>query len=212
MDEAFHAGEQALQARTGQRERLAEVGSRSFRPAMPGRSPAVFLSSCRGCWWAAWTPAAKSWASAVSGPPGFVQSPDACTLEICAQLPAGDPLADALPAGARIRAAGAAGAHPPAQPRQWPGAAATGGWLAAGHQPELWQLPQIHPATPAGLSAASTQPAPSVAAQQHAQCGRPPAGLPRLTPALLPAHTHTTTVCRRTGWIFPSRRRCGVCA
>ena len=35
MDEAFHAGEQALQAHTGQRERLAEVGRRIIRPAMP---------------------------------------------------------------------------------------------------------------------------------------------------------------------------------
>lgn len=100
-DEAFHAGEQALQARTGQRERLAEVGSRIIRPAMPD-AHRQFFQQLPWLLVGGVDASGQPWASALSGPPGFVQSPDACTLEICAQLPAGDPLADALPAGARI--------------------------------------------------------------------------------------------------------------
>ena len=38
----FHAGERALQARAGSRERLAEVGARVIRPAMPEQHRAFF--------------------------------------------------------------------------------------------------------------------------------------------------------------------------
>ena len=39
---AFHAGERALQARAGSLERLAEVGARVIRPAMPDQHRAFF--------------------------------------------------------------------------------------------------------------------------------------------------------------------------
>ena len=101
MDEAFHAGEQALQAHTGQRERLAEVGRRIIRPAMPD-AHRQFFQQLPWLLVGGVDASGQPWASALSGPPGFVQSPDPYTLALHARLPASDPLADALSAGARI--------------------------------------------------------------------------------------------------------------
>ncbi|MFO1233540.1 MAG: pyridoxamine 5'-phosphate oxidase family protein [Rivihabitans pingtungensis] len=98
---AFHAGEQALQALHGQRERLAEVGARVVRPAMPDAHRAFFAELP---WLLAGAVDAdgQPWASALCGAPGFIHSPEADRLDIAAPLAAHDPLRVCLRVGARI--------------------------------------------------------------------------------------------------------------
>lgn len=98
---AFHAGERALQARAGSLERLAEVGARVIRPAMPdqhrtffGQLPFIVTGSVDG--------AGQPWASVLAGSPGFVTAPAADQLHIDARPATGDPLAEALAIGAHI--------------------------------------------------------------------------------------------------------------
>jgi uncharacterized protein len=97
----FHAGEQALQARAGSLERLAEVGARVIRPSMPDQHrvffaqlPFIVTGSVDG--------AGQPWASVLAGSPGFVSAPAADRLQIGARPGAGDPLGEALGAGAPV--------------------------------------------------------------------------------------------------------------
>jgi uncharacterized protein len=98
---AFHAGEQALQARAGARERSERAGQRMIRDFMPdphreffAAQPLVLVGSldARG----------RPWASLLAGEPGFMASPDARTLRVNARPAADDPLAANLAAGAPL--------------------------------------------------------------------------------------------------------------
>lgn len=98
---SFHSGEEALQARAGSRERLAEVGPRVIRPAMPethqaffGQLPFVVAGAVDAD--------GQPWASLLAGPPGFIHAPTDDRLRIKALPPAGDPLEGLLENGARI--------------------------------------------------------------------------------------------------------------
>jgi uncharacterized protein len=98
---AFHTGERALQARAGSLERLAEVGSRVIRSTMPDQHriffaqlPFIVTGSVDG--------AGQPWASVLAGPPGFLSAPAADRLQISARPGAGDPLGEALVAGAPV--------------------------------------------------------------------------------------------------------------
>lgn len=89
---AFHAGEQALQARAGVGERMAEVGSRVVRAQMPDQHrelfeklPFMLVGALDG--------QRRPWAMVAAGAPGFVRTPDAQTL-VAGALPLG---LDALP-------------------------------------------------------------------------------------------------------------------
>lgn len=100
-DPSFHTGEQALQARAGSRERLAEVGPRVIRPAMPethqaffGQLPFVVVGAVDG--------AGQPWASLLAGAPGFIAASADDRLRIAALPPAGDPLEGLLGNGARV--------------------------------------------------------------------------------------------------------------
>jgi predicted pyridoxine 5'-phosphate oxidase superfamily flavin-nucleotide-binding protein len=79
----WHAGEQAMQARLGVAERMAEIGPRLIHDSMPeqhrefyAQLPFVILGSIdeRG----------NVWASLLTGAPGFMRSPDSRTLMIAA--------------------------------------------------------------------------------------------------------------------------------
>ncbi len=94
----FHSGERAMQARSGMRDRLEVVGRRMMRPFMPeqhrelfGKLPYVFVGSL--------DPQGRVWATLLTGPVGFVHSPDPETLSVDHAL--GAPL-DALSAGQRL--------------------------------------------------------------------------------------------------------------
>ena len=99
-DSPFHAGEQAVQARTGMRERMDGVGRRLVRDFMPDehrelfeRLPYLFVGSEDG--------EGLVWASMLTGAPGFVHTPDALTLRIDAGRTLAPPL-DTLHAGAKV--------------------------------------------------------------------------------------------------------------
>ena len=99
--EAFHAGEQAMQARAGVRERMAQVGAQVMRDFMPEqhrdffrRLPFIVLGSVDD--------QGQPWASLLAARPGFVQSPDPRHLSILALPAAGTHLAEALTPGASL--------------------------------------------------------------------------------------------------------------
>lgn len=97
----FHDGERALQARAGMQARMAEIGPRAIRDHMPDQHrdffaqlPFLVVGSVDAD--------GQPWASVLSGPPGFVQSPDPHTLRVAAQAPAGSPLAAHVRVGAPL--------------------------------------------------------------------------------------------------------------
>jgi predicted pyridoxine 5'-phosphate oxidase superfamily flavin-nucleotide-binding protein len=98
---AFHAGEQALQARAGVRERLEAAGRSVIRDHMPeqhrelfGRLPTVLL--------AVQDDQGQPWATMLHGPGGFISSPDARTLHVQARPTADDPVTPWLTEGAAV--------------------------------------------------------------------------------------------------------------
>lgn len=102
---AFHPGEQAVQARFGMRERLAQVGDHIMRGAMPdehrellARLPYLVLGALddRG----------RPWATLVTGRSGFISTPDAGTIRVAARLAPEDPVARALTPAAPIAVLG----------------------------------------------------------------------------------------------------------
>jgi len=97
----FHDGERALQAQAGMQARMAEVGPRAIRDHMPeqhrdffAQLPFLVVGSVDAD--------GQPWASVLSGPPGFVQSPDPRTLQIAARAHSDSPLADHLQVGAPL--------------------------------------------------------------------------------------------------------------
>lgn len=101
MGDAFHAGEAALQARTGSREHLARIGDRIMRDHMPDQHrelftqlPFLIVGSLDA--------QERPWASILTGRPGFIASPDPRTLTIAARPVFGDPLNANLVAGASV--------------------------------------------------------------------------------------------------------------
>ena len=97
----FHAGERALQAQTGWRDRMEAMGPRVIRDYMPDQHrefftqlPFLVVGSLDA--------ELQPWASVLAAPPGFVHSPDATHLRIDALPAAGDPLAAQLAQGASL--------------------------------------------------------------------------------------------------------------
>ncbi|MFY3382721.1 pyridoxamine 5'-phosphate oxidase family protein [Paracidovorax sp. MALMAid1276] len=100
---AFHAGEQALQARMGVRERMAAIGPQVLRDHMPDphrelfeKLPTLLLGALDA--------QGQPWATMVAGPPGFVHTPTARSMHI-AVAPGASMAAD--PALAALLAHGA---------------------------------------------------------------------------------------------------------
>jgi uncharacterized protein len=97
----FHSGEQAIQARLGIQTQMAEQGRRVIRDHLLDQHRQFFtqlpyilvgIVDAVGC----------PWTSILTGPPGFLQSPDDRTLQITAQPLLGDPLNDVLTDGIDI--------------------------------------------------------------------------------------------------------------
>lgn len=98
---AFHTGERAVQQRAGVAGRMAEVGPRVIRDAMPqahrdffAQLPFVVAGTVDA--------AGQPWASVLAGAPGFMHAPDPRTLRLQAAALAGDPLQDTLRTGAPV--------------------------------------------------------------------------------------------------------------
>lgn len=97
----FHAGEQAVQARLGVRERMEQAGRRLVRDFMPDEHREFFedlsfiiaaSADMRG----------ELWASLLVGEPGFVQAPEPRQLLVQARPLPGDPFADNVSLGAPL--------------------------------------------------------------------------------------------------------------
>jgi uncharacterized protein len=97
----FHAGEQAVQARVGVRERVEQMGRRMLRDFMPDEHRQFFQDLpflVVGSTDAEGAP----WASLLLGTPGFVSTPSARRLVVQAEPLPGDPLGAALLLGAPL--------------------------------------------------------------------------------------------------------------
>jgi hypothetical protein len=97
----FHPGERLLQARAGVADRMAYVGPRAIRDAMPDqhrglfeRLPLLFLGARDA--------EGRPWAGVVTGAPGFVRTPDDRTLAVRSLPAPDDPFAATLVAGAPV--------------------------------------------------------------------------------------------------------------
>jgi len=97
----FHAGEQAIQQRLGDRERLAEIGPRIVRDFMPDQHR-TFFAQLPFMIAGSLDQEGQPWASVLAAPPGFAHSPDEHHLRIDALALPDDPLSGALVAGAPI--------------------------------------------------------------------------------------------------------------
>lgn len=98
---AFHAGEQAMQAQAGVQAQMAQIGPRVMRDHMPDQHreffallPFVVVGSVDA--------QGQPWASALAGAPGFMQSPDPRHLKIRARPLPHDPLNTTLHDGAPL--------------------------------------------------------------------------------------------------------------
>jgi uncharacterized protein len=97
----FHAGEQAMQTRTGVRSRMEIAGRRVIRDFMPEQHRELFEELP----WAligSVDADGRPWASAVVGHAGFMSTPDARTMRITGAIAHGDPLRANLSVGAAI--------------------------------------------------------------------------------------------------------------
>jgi predicted pyridoxine 5'-phosphate oxidase superfamily flavin-nucleotide-binding protein len=82
----FHAGERAFQRALGIEERMAEHGGRAIRNFMPEQHR-EFFRQLPFIVTGAVDETGQPWASLLSGPPGFVDTPDDTTLTIAASDP-----------------------------------------------------------------------------------------------------------------------------
>lgn len=101
MDGPFHAGELAAQALAG----VGTPGATGIRPFMPDQHrdfftlpPYLFIATVGDDGWPV--------ATVLTGPPGFVQSPDPTTLTVAARPRAGEPGAELFVAGRPFGALG----------------------------------------------------------------------------------------------------------
>ena len=98
---AFHAGEVSLQEKAGLAERMAELGTRVVRRFMPEQHR-EFFPLLPYLIVGALDDEQQPWATILSGPHGFVDSPDPTSLRVAALPFANDPLAGQMRPGAPI--------------------------------------------------------------------------------------------------------------
>ena len=101
MTDVFHAGERAVQQRAGVAERMAEVGPRVIRQALPEQHR-MFFAQLPFLVVGSVDAEGQPWASVLAQPPGFVSTPDASQLQVQALPGASDPLARTLALGAAL--------------------------------------------------------------------------------------------------------------
>jgi predicted pyridoxine 5'-phosphate oxidase superfamily flavin-nucleotide-binding protein len=97
-DSPFHAGERAMQARAGVRDRVEVMGRRMLRSTLPEQHRELF-GSLPTLWVGSLDAAGRPWASLLVGQPGFVDTPDDRHLRVQARPGFGDPLQANLAVG-----------------------------------------------------------------------------------------------------------------
>jgi ferredoxin-NADP reductase/predicted pyridoxine 5'-phosphate oxidase superfamily flavin-nucleotide-binding protein len=97
----FHKGEQEIQRRLGVRDQIEAVGQRFIHDHLPDQHrefyehlPMVLIGSVDDT--------GQPWASLLTGPPGFMRSPDGQSLHISAAAPAGDPMESNVSVGSSV--------------------------------------------------------------------------------------------------------------
>ncbi|MBP7414950.1 MAG: pyridoxamine 5'-phosphate oxidase family protein [Giesbergeria sp.] len=108
---AWHAGEQALQARAGVRERMAAVGEVVVRDHMPDQHRELF-EKLPTLLLGALDAQGQPWATMLAGPPGFVHTPHAQRMDVAAAIDAADPALAALAAHGTGAPVGVLGLEP----------------------------------------------------------------------------------------------------
>ncbi|KQO26899.1 pyridoxamine 5'-phosphate oxidase [Acidovorax sp. Leaf76] len=98
---AFHAGEQALQDRVGVRERMGEIGPMVLRDHMPDQHRELF-EKLPTLLLGALDADGQPWATMVAGPPGFVYTPDARSMQVAVPPDAADPALAQLAPGTPV--------------------------------------------------------------------------------------------------------------
>ncbi|PBC78569.1 hypothetical protein BX265_3341 [Streptomyces sp. TLI_235] len=96
----WHAGERAVQRRTGRQERADHTGRSIGRTVPP--VAARFLTERRTIVVAAADPAGRLWATQLAGPPGFVRADGDHAVLVAARPVPGDPLAEVLAGPAEV--------------------------------------------------------------------------------------------------------------
>ncbi len=97
----FHAGEHAVQSKLGVRDTTEPWGRKVIRSWMPDQHR-DFYTSLPFVVAAARDELERPWVTLLAGEPGFVQSPDATTLEFSGGLSSGDALEHSLAAGSEL--------------------------------------------------------------------------------------------------------------
>lgn len=97
----LHEGEEAVQSRVGVREEVKPWAPKVIRPFMPDQHR-EFFEQLPFLVVAARDSAGRPWATLLSGPPGFVQSPDPRRLKLVTKLVKGDALETSFVEGAEI--------------------------------------------------------------------------------------------------------------
>ena len=108
---AWHAGEQALQARAGVHERMAAVGEVVMRDHMPDQHRELF-EKLPTLLLGALDAQGQPWATMLAGPPGFVHTPHAQRMDVAAAIDAADPALAALAAHGTGAPVGVLGLEP----------------------------------------------------------------------------------------------------
>lgn len=108
---AWHAGEQALQARVGVHERMAAVGEVVIRDHMPDQHRELF-EKLPTLLLGALDAQGQPWATMLAGPPGFVHTPHAQRMDVAAAIDAADPALAALAAHGTGAPVGVLGLEP----------------------------------------------------------------------------------------------------
>jgi uncharacterized protein len=97
----FHAGELTIQDRLGVKEQMNKQGRRVIRDYLPEQHRQFFAQLSYAIVGTV-DEAGNPWASILVGKPGFLTSPNRCTLQVNAQPLYGDPLSTTLKAGIDI--------------------------------------------------------------------------------------------------------------
>jgi ferredoxin-NADP reductase/predicted pyridoxine 5'-phosphate oxidase superfamily flavin-nucleotide-binding protein len=97
----FHRGEREVQTRLGVRDSSENIGKRFIRGYLPAEHK-TFFSQLPFVLIGAVDSLGRPWASILIGRPGFIDAPDAQTLEINTRMVSGDPLQGYLSEGADV--------------------------------------------------------------------------------------------------------------
>ncbi len=153
----WHPGEKAIQERAGVAERMEVTGQRTVRDFMPDQHreffehlPFIVVGSVNDD--------LSTWATLLSGKPGFISSPSPTTLEVEAVPDPRDPASEGIREFSSIGLLGVE-FHTRRRNRcERHSSTASGQTFSLGRRSKLRQLPKVHPATRFRFRSRSVEP------------------------------------------------------